>query len=60
MRLHQHQVGGTNRWHSVRAHHDDAWDWCAHHEEIERHPCIRRGAHDRIQVGEQLELEAAH
>ena len=59
MRLHWHRAGRTNRWHSVRAHHDDAWDWCAHHEEVERHLSIHRRAHDRIQTGTQLKLEPA-
>jgi hypothetical protein len=60
MRLHRHQVGRTNRWHSVRAHHDDAWDWCAHHEEVEHHLIVRQHEHQSASQGDQLKLHAAH
>jgi hypothetical protein len=60
MRLHRHQVDTTNRWHSVRAHHDDAWDWCAHHEEIEHHLSLHRHAPAHVSAGEQPKLQAAH
>jgi hypothetical protein len=45
--------------HSVRAHHDGAWDWCAHHEEIEHHLVTRRDEHHRLELGEQLKLQTA-
>ncbi len=60
MRLHRHQIGRTNRWHSVRAHHDDAWDWCAHHEEVEHHPEVRRHDHERVTASKQFLLQTAH
>jgi len=42
MRWHRHQVSTASHWHSVRMHHPDVWDWCAHHEEVERHVHERR------------------
>jgi len=48
MRRHRHMMsavedhstgwmGRVSRWHSVRVHHEDVWDWCAHHEEVLGH-----------------------
>ena len=55
MRRHQHmmsvdeghsaaRVSRAIRWHSVRLHHEDVWDWCAHHEEV------RGRVHERRRV----------
>ncbi len=60
MRFHHHQVGRTNRWHSVRVRHGNVWDWCAHHEEIERAQRERRRSSLGISAGKQLNLQAAH
>ena len=60
MRFHHHQVGRTSRWHSVRARHDDVWDWCAHHEEVERYMARRRRSKDRLSASERLTLQAVH
>ena len=59
MRIHRHQVGRMNRLHSVRAHHGEAWDWCAHREEIEHHLVTRRHHHHRLELSEQLKLQTA-
>jgi len=60
MRFHRHQVGRTSRWHSVRARHDDVWNWCAHHEEIERYLSRHRQAEDALSASKRLTLQAAH
>ena len=60
MRFHRHQAGRTSRWHSVRARHDDVWDWCAHHEEIERHLLGHGQAEDTPSASERFTLQAAH
>ncbi|MFB3883166.1 MAG: hypothetical protein ACE149_18005 [Armatimonadota bacterium] len=57
MRVHRHQVGKTNRWHSVRVHHDEAWDWCAHHEEIEHHLLGRRHMSRRLELSQDFRLQ---
>jgi len=64
MRRHRHMVsvveshstGRTSRavrWHSVRVHHEDVWDWCAHHEEVIRHLQARRLLRPRSEMGLQ-------
>jgi len=61
MRLHRHQVGKARRWHSVRARHDEAWDWCAHQQELGRHLTLRRHPEAALQATRrQLKLEGAH
>ena len=59
MRTHRHQMGRANRRHSVRAHHDQAWDWCAHREEIEHHLVTQRHHYHRLELSEQLKLQTA-
>ncbi len=60
MRFHRHQVGRADRWHSVRVRHEDAWEWCAHHEEIERHLTKRRKLRQSVSSSKGLKLQAAH
>ena len=60
MRLHRHQVGREKRWHSVRARHESAWNWCAHHEEVTRHLSHRRRDSDPMRASKQLGLQPAH
>ena len=60
MRFHHHQAGRTSRWHSVRARHEDVWDWCAHHEEIECHLSGRQHSEDTLSASKRLTLQAAH
>jgi len=57
MRLHRHQVGKAVRWHSVRARHDDAWDWCAHQEEVEQHLARKRSEQEPMSAGKGLKLQ---
>jgi hypothetical protein len=59
MRLHRHQVGRAERWHSVRVRHERLWDWCAHHEEIERYLSRRRRLKQLAGATRHLKLEAA-
>lgn len=59
MRLHRHRLGKANHWHSVRARHDSAWDWCAHHEEVEQHLEERRHTRERVVQVQRLELQPA-
>jgi hypothetical protein len=35
MRWHRHWLRNHPRRHSVRVRHTQAWDWCAHQEELE-------------------------
>ncbi len=60
MRFHRHPVGSANRWHSVRVRHEDAWDWCAHQEEIESHLSKRRKLRQSQSTGKEFKLQAAH
>ncbi len=60
MRFHRHQVGRRSRWHSVRVHHEDAWEWCAHHEEIERYLARRRRNQEAVRASKQLKVQPAH
>ncbi len=60
MRFHRHLTGGANRWHSVRVRHEDAWDWCAHREEIERHLSERRKLKHLAVATKDLRIQAAH
>jgi hypothetical protein len=60
MRLHRHRVEGADRWHSVRVRHDDAWDWCAHQEEIERHLSEGRKLRQSQSTSKEFKLQAAH
>jgi len=60
MRFHRHQVGREKRWHSVRVRHEGAWDWCAHHEEVTRHPSQRQRASEPVSASKQLRLQPAH
>jgi len=60
MRFHRHQVGRTRRWHSVRTRHEEVWDWCAHHEEIERHLSRAQRPGENLGAGKQLTLQSAH
>ncbi len=60
MRLHRHQVGREKRWHSVRTRHDEnAWDWCAHHEEVMSHLSQRQCHANKLPVSKQLRLQPA-
>ena len=60
MRFHRHQVGRTNRWHSVRVRHEDVWNWCAHHDEIEWAQRERRRRSLSVSAGKQFKLQVAH
>ena len=59
MRLHRHHVGSAVRWHSVRLRHQDMWDWCAHHEEVERRPHPQRRSTLSLTRDQTLKLRAA-
>ena len=59
MRFHRHQTGRTVRWHSVRMRHDEVWDWCAHHEEVERYLHRRRRLTVSLSRDKSLRLQAA-
>jgi hypothetical protein len=60
MRLHKHQAGRTSNWHSVRRRHDSVWDWCAHHEEVEKHLQMQRRKALSVPTHTGLKPQAAH
>jgi len=60
MRLHRHQMGRAELWHSVRTRHDEVWIWCAHQQEIECHHQQRRRHSGPFRVRKEWKLQAAH
>ena len=60
MRLHRHQTGKASSRHSVRLRHDHVWDWCAHHEEVQRHLQRRRRLAALFRADRALQLKVAH
>jgi len=60
MRFHKHPVGRASRWHSVRVRHEQVWDWCAHHEDVDRYQRRRREVMTGPRSRDGLKLQAAH